>query len=55
MNKKAYKVSVFILAIIWAIFAGIAFWLKHGLGTIATLGGIALMFAFDYEKMVLTD
>ena len=55
MKQKTYKISTFISAIVWAVFAGLAFWAKYDLGTIATLGGIALMFAWMYEQENITD
>ena len=55
MNKKQFKISIFISAIIWAIFTGLAFYAKYDLGTVATLGGIALMFAWMYEQANISD
>ena len=50
MKRKNYKASTCISAIVWAIFAGLAWYAKLDLGTVATLGGIALMFAWMYEQ-----
>lgn len=55
MKRKAYKTSTCISAVIWTIFTGLAAYAKYDLGTIATLGGIALMFAWMYEEASLED
>jgi len=49
MKRSIYKISTFMSAIVWAIFTGVAWWTKLGLGIVTTLGGIALMFAWLYE------
>jgi hypothetical protein len=53
MNKKEFKFWSVVWSVIWAAFTGLAWYSKEGLGTIATLGGIALMFAWMYEQMNL--
>ncbi len=50
MNKKNFNRNVVSSAIIWAAFAFLAWYAGQDLGTIATLGGIALMFAWMYEQ-----
>ncbi len=55
MKRKTYEMSTGISAIIWAIFTGLAWYSKQDLGTIATLGGIALMFAWMYEESKVKD
>jgi len=55
MKKKTYKISTFISAIVWAIFTGIVWYKGESVGTIATLGGIALMFAWLYEQANLEE
>lgn len=45
MKEKTFKIMSFVWAIVWAILAFIAWYGKAELGTVATLGGIALMFA----------
>lgn len=55
MKKKIYKISTFISAIIWAIFTFGVWYAKYDLGTVATLGGIALMFAWMYEQENVKD
>jgi len=55
MKRKIYKISVFISAIIWTMFAGLSWYSGYDLGTVATLGGIALMFAWMYEQANLKD
>ena len=55
MKRKSYKTSTVLSAIVWAIFAWLAWYAKQDLGTIATLGGIALMFAWMYEQENLED
>lgn len=49
MKLKTYKRWTLLSAFIWAIFAALAYYAEYELGTIATLGGIALMFAWMYE------
>jgi len=55
MKRKSYEFSTAVSAIIWAIFAGLSWYSKQDLGTIATLGGIALMFAWMYEQSKIED
>ena len=55
MKKETFKFWSMVWAIIWAIFAGLSFWYKLGLGTTATIGGIALMFAWMYEQQNLSN
>lgn len=55
MKKKNFKTWSFIWAIVWAVFAFIAYYFQIGLGNVATLGGIALMFAWMYEQANLKD
>lgn len=50
MKLKHFKILSIIWAIVWAIFALIARLSGEELGTVATLGGIALMFAWMYEQ-----
>ena len=54
MNRKKFKFWTTTWAGIWAMFTAIAFWNGESLGTVATLGGIALMFAWLYEQVNLT-
>ena len=49
MKRKNFKFWSAVWAIIWAGFTGISWYTNQGLGTTATLGGIALMFAWMYE------
>ena len=49
MNKKQFKFWSIVWAVIWAAFTFAAWYFSLGLGTVATLGGIALMFAWMYE------
>ena len=55
MNKKQFKFWSVVWAIIWAGFTFSAWYYGLGLGTVATLGGIALMFAWMYEQVNLKD
>jgi hypothetical protein len=55
MKKETYKTLTISSAIIWFIFTLLAVWLKYDLGTIATLGGIAIMFAWTYEQANIRD
>ena len=55
MKKKSFKIWSFIWAIVWTIFAGLSWYLGNDAGTIATLGGIALMFAWMYEQSKIED
>ncbi|MEX0921065.1 MAG: hypothetical protein WDZ62_02260 [Candidatus Pacearchaeota archaeon] len=55
MKRKHYEFSTAVSAIVWTVFAGLAWYSKHDLGTITTLGGIALMFAWMYEQSKLKD
>ena len=50
MKKNTFKIWSTIWAIIWALFAVGAWYAKIDLGTVATLGGIALMFVWMYEQ-----
>jgi hypothetical protein len=55
MKRSTFKISTRISAVVWAAFAGLAFYANYDLGTIATLGGIALMFAWMYEQENITN
>ena len=55
MKRKNYKISTLISAIIWFIFTIAAKIGGYDLGTIATLGGISLMFAWMYEQANISD
>ena len=50
MKKKTFINLSLMWAVVWAVFAGISWYYKLGLGTVATLGGIALMFAWMAEQ-----
>mgnify|MGYP001596603188 CR=1 FL=1 len=52
-NKKNFKTWSNIWAIVWAIFAGYAKYKGYDLGVVATLGGIALMFAWNAQMIDL--
>lgn len=55
MNKKNYKRSTFASAVVWFVFTILAWIGKYDLGTVATLGGISLMFAWMYEQVNITN
>ena len=55
MKKKNFNKSTLTLAVIWTIFTFGAWYIKMDLGTVATLGGIALMFVLMYESMNIKD
>jgi hypothetical protein len=55
MKRKSYEISTTISAVVWAVFTGLAWYSKQDLGTIATLGGIALMFAWMFEESRIED
>jgi len=55
MKRKYYKRSTLISAVIWFGFTVAAYFAEFSLGTVATLGGIALMFAWMYEQANITD
>ncbi len=55
MKRKNFENSLIISSIIWAIFTYLAWYAKQDLGTVATLGGIALMFAWMYEESKVKD
>jgi hypothetical protein len=50
MKLKSYKNWTAISAVVWAVFTFLAVYAKQDLGTVATLGGIALMFTWMYEE-----
>lgn len=55
MKRKTYKTWTCASALVWFVFAILAWYAKYDLGTIATIGGIALMFAWLYEQENLSD
>ncbi len=50
MKLKTFKTWSFIWAIAFGILTLLAWYAKNDLGTVATLGGIALMFAWMWEE-----
>ena len=50
MKLKTYKMWTICSAVLYAIFATLAYCVGYELGTVATLGGIALMFAWMNEE-----
>jgi len=55
VKRKNFKIWSTIWAVVWAFFTFVAWYYNMGLGTIATLGGIALMFAWIYEQSNIKD
>lgn len=55
MKRNTYKIVTISSAIVWALFTLCAWYAKYDLGTIATIGGIALMFAWMHEKENIED
>ena len=55
MKRSVYEISTIISAIIWAIFTLLSRLANQDLGTVATLGGISLMFAWMYEQSKVKD
>ncbi|MBS3099911.1 hypothetical protein J4463_01725 [Candidatus Pacearchaeota archaeon] len=55
MKKKTFIYNSYFWAIIWAIFCFVSWYNNLGLGTTATLGGIALMFAWMAEQIRIQD
>ena len=55
MKRKTFKFWTSASAVVWALFTGLAWYAKLELGTVATLGGIALMFAWMYEQENIED
>lgn len=50
MKQKTFIYWSYFWAMIWAIFCLVSLCYKIGLGTTATLGGIALMFAWMAQQ-----